>query len=65
MPASTARLTWTAALPVCASLLIPAYAQTSGTTPSTSTAASPKAESRETIVVTATKRKEDVTKIPL
>ena len=65
MHAPTARRLSTVAAALCLPFLLPAFGQTSGTTPSTSAAASPKAENKETIVVTATKRKEDVTKIPL
>jgi len=58
MSASTARRLSTVATALCVAFFLPAYAQTA-------TSSGPKAENKETIVVTATKRKEDVTKIPL
>jgi len=62
---STASRLRVAATTFCASFLLPAFGQTSATPASTGTAPAPRADQKETIVVTATKRKEDVAKIPL
>ncbi len=58
---------WIGAFAVCSQLIVTASAQQSGAAPDSTTKgpAAGKAEQLETIVVTATKRKEDVTKIPL
>ncbi len=65
MHASQRAVHWTGALVFCSSLALTAHAQQQGTTPEIPTQKSAKTEQIETIVVNATKRQEDVAKVPL
>src|SRR5260221_3998998 len=65
MHASQRAVHWTGALVFCSSLALTAHAQQQGTTSEIPTQKSAKTEQIETIVVNATKRPEDVAKVPL